>query len=237
MSTLSMSPPLRSRTPRGNIKDQFWLKTLKWHLYKKLFGSADWETRYIFDHRVRQLNADDIVIDCGANMGEFSQKLAINGSTVHAFEPDPYSFSRLLQNTAHLPSVVCHNKAVGVGNATVKLFRTATFDVNPEAASISSSLFSSKLNVDASKFVEVEQVDLVQFIRSLPKKIRILKMDIEGSEVDVLEHMIKTGTLSCCDTTFAETHEDRIPALADRTALLRAQAAHNFSGRLYLDWH
>jgi hypothetical protein len=37
---------------------------------------------------------------------------------------------------------------------------------------------------------------------------------------------------------FVETHETRIPELAQRTAKLRRDAAGNqFKGKLYLDWH
>lgn len=46
-------------------------------------------------------------------MGEFSRVLAARGSLVHAFEPCPYAFARLEENTADLPNVILHNAAVG----------------------------------------------------------------------------------------------------------------------------
>ncbi|MDZ4657488.1 MAG: FkbM family methyltransferase [Bythopirellula sp.] len=223
--------------PPARLKDQYWLKKLKWHLYKKHFGSPDWVTRYVFDGLVRNLTANDVVIDCGANLGVFTRHLAAGGAEVHAFEPDPYTFSRLQENTREFANVHCYNQAVGVGAGRVKLFRTPNFAANPDAASISSSLCAEKLNVDTSNFVEVEQIDFVEFLRSLRKPVRLLKMDIEGAEVSLLEHMLSTGAVNLCEQVFVETHEDRIPNLAERTKHIRFHAAEKFPHKLHLDWH
>ena len=219
------------------LKDRYWFKTIKWHLYKKRFGKPSWAVRYVFDRAVRSLTASDLVIDCGANLGEFTHLLAANGATVHAFEPDPYTFSRLCENTSHLLNVVCHNQAVGVGQATVKLYRRPNFDQSPDAASISSSVFADKTNVAADNYVEVEQIDFVSFLNDLGRPVRLLKIDIEGAEVPLLERMIQTDSLQRVDVAFAETHDTRIPALAGRTANLREIAESRFPGKLYLDWH
>jgi len=218
------------------LKDRYWFKTLKWYLYKKRFGTARWAVRYRFDKTVRSLTAEHLAIDCGANLGVFTQRLAERGTTVHAFEPDPYTFDRLCENTAHLPSVTCHNKAVGVGYGKVKLYRTSDFDESPDLRSISSSLYADKLNVAEDNFVEVEQIDLVEFIEGLGRQVRLLKIDIEGAEVPLLEHMIETGSLDRADIIFTETHDTRIPALAERTAELRKSAEERYAGKLYLDW-
>lgn len=230
MSATSAATPLR-------IKDQYWFKTLKWHFYKRHFGSPSWGTRYHFDGLVRRLTADDLVIDCGANLGEFTCQLADTGATVHAFEPDPYTYARLHERVCRYPNVITHNQAVGVGNGTVKLYRTAEFEANPDAASISSSLIAEKVNIDNTNFVEVELIDFVAFLRSLPRMVTLLKMDIEGAEVDVLEQVIATRAIDCCEQLYVETHEDRIPALKDRTARLRQQSQGEFAGKLHLDWH
>ncbi len=222
--------------PVARLKDRYWFKTIKWHLYKKRFGKPSWMVRYLFDGMARSLTPDDLVIDCGANLGKFTRLLAARGATVHAFEPDPYTFARLCENTSHLPNVICHNKAVGVGQAKVKLYRTPDFDESPDAASISSSVFPDKVNVAENNYVEVEQIDLVSFIRDAGRRIRLIKIDIEGAEVPLLEHMIETGSLDTTGVAFVETHDTRIPALAERTAKLRKAAEDRFEGKLYLDW-
>ncbi|TWT86604.1 Methyltransferase domain protein [Pseudobythopirellula maris] len=223
--------------PRQRLKDQFWVKAIKWRLYKRRFGHAGWSTRYLFDKMVRQLTPADTVIDCGANVGLFTRMLAERGSTVHAFEPDPYSFSRLKQNTSDLPNVVLHNAAVGTCEGSIKLYRKPGFDDSPESASLSSSVFADKVNIDPNSYVEVQQIDFLAFMKELGSRVAILKIDIEGAEVPLLEAMLEDGSLQLSDATFVETHESRVPELADRTAALRRLAeTDDWHGLLHLDW-
>jgi len=220
------------------FKDQYWVKTLKWHLYKRYLGKPHWRTRFVFDGRIRELGTRDLVIDCGANVGEFTVMLAATGATVHAFEPCAYAFSRLQEHTAGLDNVFCYNAAVGAEHGTIKLYRRPDFDQCPESASISSSIFADKQNVDEQNFVEVEMVNLLEFIAQLDREVSLLKIDIEGAEVGLLEAMLAQHTLECCKSVFVETHEDRIPALAERTAKLRAISTKKaYRQKLFFDWH
>lgn len=223
--------------PRHRFKDQFWVKTLKWHVYKRHVGSPGWKTRFLFDCRVRQLTENDLAIDCGANVGVFTELMAATGAVVHAFEPDPYAFARLSERTAAIPNVVLHNVAVGTSELPVRLYRREDFDTRPDNACISSSLYVEKVNVDRRNYVEVRQIDFSAFLAGLSKRVAILKIDIEGAEVFLLERMIADGAIDLCDHVFVETHEDRIPAFAERTAALRNVArSARLAGRLFLDW-
>ncbi len=82
---------------------------LRWRMYRR--GLA-----HRLDRLGRQfglgthvtLQPGDLVVDIGANVGEFAMACAAQGATVHAIEGDPAVFSCLAQNTAHLPGVeVC----------------------------------------------------------------------------------------------------------------------------------
>ena len=48
---------------------------------------------------VRNLGSDDICIDCGANVGVYSQLFAKYGSQVYSFEPNPVAFNILKKKT------------------------------------------------------------------------------------------------------------------------------------------
>ena len=58
------------------------------------------------------LQAHDIAIDCGANVGKITQFLAQQQATIYAFEPNPYAF-QVLKDKIHrcseraLPSARC----------------------------------------------------------------------------------------------------------------------------------
>jgi len=51
------------------------------------------------------ISSGDIVIDCGANVGEFSLFCIDRGAFVYAFEPDPVENSALHRNLTHSSSV------------------------------------------------------------------------------------------------------------------------------------
>jgi hypothetical protein len=108
----------------------------------------------------------------------------------------------------------------------------ARFADNPDRFVQSSSLFTARDN--GREFVTVEQIDFPAFIKALPCRVAILKMDIEGAEVPILERLLDTGLIERFDYVFAETHERVIPELVERTMALRARIAslHNIN----LDW-
>lgn len=219
------------------LKDRYWMKTLKWYLYKRYLPAAQWHTKYAFDAALRSLGPGDIIIDCGANIGEITTEMAKTGATVHAFEPDPDTFERLLANTSAFKNVVCHNVAVGAESGHVSLYRSPKFDEDPVVYSQRSSLYSDKINISTDLAVTVEQIDLLEFVDKLERPVSLTKIDIEGAEVALLEAIISRGCVDLFGTLFAETHETKIVSLEERTAALRTLVANDHRHRIFLDWH
>jgi FkbM family methyltransferase len=190
-----------------------------------------------FNAAAAQLTPDDLAIDCGANVGKFTVPMARTGAMVHAFEPNPAAFAELQRNTAAYPRVQLHHAAVTAVAGPVKLFLHKWADEDPVHWSTGSSILSGKNNVRDDRFTTVEGVAFVDFVRSLaPRKIRLLKMDIEGAEVDVLNRLLDEGLQTFISEAYVETHERRVPALVEPTRKLRerlqAVGAHQFR----LDW-
>jgi FkbM family methyltransferase len=214
-----------------------YARGLKYHLYSRWFGRSSWNASYLFERAARLLKPGDIVIDAGANLGEITTLLAKTGATVHAFEPDPYAFEHLQRNVAQYPNVRLYRQAVADRPGSVKLYRSNKFVEDPDFWSQSSSLFNDKVNMSVADPIDVEQISIVDFVDSLDRPIRILKIDVEGAEVPILEAILANGTMSRIDKIFAETHEKKIPQIAERTHALREQVARNWPGRINLDWH
>ena len=62
-------------------------------------------------------------------------------------------------------------------------------------------------------------------------------MDIEGAELDLLEHMQAHGLFDLVRLTVAETHENKFRDLRPRFAALRAAVADTYPvTRVNLDW-
>ena len=63
------------------------------------------------------------------------------------------------------------------------------------------------VGTDVGTGFPVWQVDLVASIEARSKRVALLKLDIEGSEVPVLERLLDTRVIDKIDFVFAETHE------------------------------
>lgn len=126
-------------------------------------------------------------IDCGANIGYFTllaAKLVGSGGRVDAIEPDPLNRQRLIENVHRngLADVVrVHAVAVAAQPATVTLFHPGEDEGNHGQA----SLFST--GGSAERF-EVQAVRLDDLIDDVPD---VIKMDIEGAELDALRGATK----------------------------------------------
>jgi FkbM family methyltransferase len=213
------------------------LRTVKYYLYKRWTGRPSWRASYLFDRACTKLREGDLVLDAGANVGDVTAKFADRGATVHAFEPDPYAFAKLSERFAGLANVTLHNAAIGDAPGVVKLYRAPSFETDPTLLSQSSSLFADKVNVATEDAISVAQIDIVDFIRALDAPVRIMKIDIEGAEVPVLEALIASGLMDRIERIFAETHESKIPQLRERTNKLRAMAQAKWPKKVNLDWH
>ena len=163
--------------------------------------------------------------------------MARHAARVIAFEPDPWTVERLRENVAHLSNVQVVNAAAGDRDDTVPLYRKVDFDADPALASESSSLLGTKGNVDAENLVTVPVIDFVAYRTRLDTDIGVLKIDIEGSEVALLERLLNDPVCDRIDHIFVETHERSLPELAARTDALRQAARFRTHPRIEMDWH
>ena len=188
------------------------------------------------------LKPGDIVLDCGANVGELTVPLSRTGADVHAFEPDLYAFSKLSKATEGLANVTLHNAAVGTNSGSVTLMRADNFDDNPRGASVKSTVISGgrKIVEQGDNTIEVELVSLPEIISNLADRygeITLLKMDIEGAELEILEWMLEHELFDKVRLTVAETHEKKFRRLRPRFEELRAQITKAYpKTKVNLDW-
>jgi FkbM family methyltransferase len=185
----------------------------------------------------RRLRPGDIAIDCGANVGRFTLPMAESGATVHAFEPNPDAFAQLAQNVATFPAVHLHQQAVADRPGSVKLYLHELAESDPVKWSTGSSLLAFKGNVRPDTFVEVEAVDFVAFLKTLDRPVSLLKMDIEGAEVQVLERLLEEGLQDHIKQAFVEVHDRKIPELVGPTNRLRERLCEQRITHIDLSWH
>ncbi|MFP7571337.1 FkbM family methyltransferase [Marivita sp. S2033] len=181
-------------------------------------------------------SAGTVCIDLGANLGQHTRAMAPYASRVYAFEPDPWTASHLRERLGDLQNVEVIEAAAGTQDGTLPFYRTAAFDTDREIQSQSSSLMSDKCNVDTSTAIDVSVIDFPAFLAALDTEVGVIKMDIEGAEVPLLEALFDTPVLDRVGYMFVETHESRIPALSERTDALRVRAAGMSQPVVNMDW-
>lgn len=172
----------------------------------------------------QKLRPGDVAIDCGANVGTYTAVMARTGATVHAFEPDPVAFAALQRKFALTTNVTLHKAAASNRNGRAKLYFHSDRDSDPLALSQSSSLDALKTNVDTNSYSEVELVDFATFIDRVGV-IKLLKMDVEGHEVEIINHLIDKNRVSAINQAFVELHDRKNPELKVTTDALRQRIA------------
>lgn len=179
-----------------------------------------------------------LAIDLGANVGEFTVLLAETALEVIAFEPDPWTVGVLRDAVSERSNVSVVEAAAGTRDGTIQFFRHEDFEDDPSIKSQSGTIYANKDNVDGTEAIDVTEIDFLAYLRNLDREVGILKMDIEGAEVDLLEHLLDApDVLARIHYIFAETHEDKIPGHQPRVEALRRRAAEIVSPKINLNWH
>jgi FkbM family methyltransferase len=133
------------------------------------------------------------IVDCGANIGlsVLFFKRQFPAATVIAFEADPQIFAFLRQNVGQLPGVELHEAAVWTANTQLTFASEGA-----DSGSIAS--------VHAGKQQNTITVPGIRLRDRLDRGIALLKLDIEGAEVDVLVDC--ADRLSNVQRIFVEYH-------------------------------
>jgi FkbM family methyltransferase len=142
--------------------------------------------------RLRQLSAQTqqplCVFDVGANKGDFL-RLIVSGLQglpfcAHAFEPSQYTFKMLSENAKGYSNTLLNNFGLGKQSGEFELFYD---EVGSGLASLSRRrLDQLKIEFKHSEKVRIETLDDYCRQRRV-QGIDLLKLDVEGHELDVLQ--------------------------------------------------
>ena len=128
----------------------------------------------------------DVIIDLGANFGAASICFAIRypNATIISLEPVSETFKVLELNTNNFKKISSYNLAASDSTGTSKIH----VDKNKLGRS---SLFSDHMNFKYNFSEKINTVDFNYFImKNNLEKIDILKIDVEGSELKIINSII-----------------------------------------------
>jgi FkbM family methyltransferase len=184
-----------------------------------------------------ELGPDDVAVDCGANVGLVTSELARTGAYVHAFEPNPDAYAVLEDRFENVENVELHTDAVLDHAGPVRLYLHVDAVDDPVGSSIGSSLLDFKGNVDPSRFVEVQAIDLAEFVLGLGRPVAVVKLDVEGVECQIVHRLIDTNAVDRVGTVFVELHDRHIPELrAEYNGLRRRLEREGLADRVLTNW-
>ncbi|HYG20603.1 MAG TPA: FkbM family methyltransferase [Ohtaekwangia sp.] len=145
----------------------------------------------------RSRNTDPLIIDCGSNIGlsVLYFKSIYPDCRIMAFEPNPKAFAVLKFNVEQNNLKGVHIFNVGLSDYTgqAKFYQSA-------ANTISASVFQGNYG---SGHELVEMTELSNFTN---EEVDLLKIDIEGSEINVINDLIKYNKLQLVRNMIIEYH-------------------------------
>ena len=120
-----------------------------------------------------KFNKDDVVIDCGANNGDFyfcfNDKIRYYG-----FEPSPIVFKHLKHNVNNQ-----NLYQLGLWKNSTKKIKFYINDVEGDSSMIPTNNYSSIENI--------KTITLDEIISKIDKNIKLIKIEAEGAEPEILE--------------------------------------------------
>jgi FkbM family methyltransferase len=145
-------------------------------------------------HKKFNLNSDSVFFDVGGFEGKYAEKIIEEFDPyTYIFEPHPLYFEKL-QKTFK-------------GNKKVKLFDYA-LGAKTETAYLTDDFASSSISADNSG-IKIKVKNFIETVNELKvQKIDLLKINIEGSEYDLLDGLLESNVVKQISTLKIQFHEN-----------------------------
>jgi FkbM family methyltransferase len=159
------------------------------------------------------LGPDSVVLDVGGFEGQWASDIVAKyGCRVHVFEPVPAYARRISERFARNPLVQVHAAGLAAADGS------ATLSVAGDA--------SSQVRDGGAETVTVPLRGIAGVLEEVGDgPIHLVKLNIEGAEYDLVEHIVETGIirrivdLQVQFHTFVPDAEERMRALRTRLAV------------------
>jgi FkbM family methyltransferase len=175
---------------RANTSARNLLLSRSWF---PLTNAVPWGVTWPYDvTRLARTRAAQTIFDVGANVGQTAILLHrfFPGATIHSFEPVPSTYGSLSRNVGHIEAIRPHGVALGAVVGVVRM----SVDENSETNSVVRSD-----DPGASSDVSITTIDDFSSQTGIAH-IDVLKIDVEGHELQVLEgasSMLRAGRIDC----------------------------------------
>jgi FkbM family methyltransferase len=154
------------------------------------------------EYNLKLNTSSPVIFDCGANLGfaTIFFNWIYPKSKIFSFEPEPRTYALLKDNILKnkLSNVKIHNKALSLIDGKIAFFSGDS--PGSLGASINKNRGGNTQNY-------VDSIKLSNFIKNNDiQKIDLIKMDIEGAEIDVIKDLSESGKLTITNNFIIEYH-------------------------------
>jgi len=138
-------------------------------------------------HLMADISSDELVIDAGCNVGGFAEAYKHRFSNFLAIDASAYNIEQY-QSHHHYPTL--HKALYSVDNEIVKLKKYMVperdnDDTNSGNYSITGFYYENKNGWSGDEYEEVQTISLETILNGI-ESVGLLKVDIEGAEMDFL---------------------------------------------------
>jgi len=190
--------------------------------YEYVFNEIFIKQEYFFETD----NKKPFIIDCGSNIGLsiLFFKCLYPDSVILGFEPDLLSFDYLNKNITSnkFTDVTVLNKALAYESGEVFFYNAAN---NPGSLTNRTSLND---NLDTRKHKKT--ISAINLSSHIDDFVDLLKIDIEGAELDVIKDLDDKDKLKYIDQIFIEYHHHMINNNSDNLSELLSILEKNSFG-------
>jgi FkbM family methyltransferase len=191
-------------------------------------------TRVYRDFPGLELSQHSVIFDLGMNRGRFSLAFANTGASIVGLEPNPFVFHNAVRLLSGFRNIHLLQAAAVSEPGIYRLYFHVNHRKDPIGFSISSSLQSNKTNIDVDHFHNVVGLEIATLFDCY-KKIDLIKIDIEGGEVNLFESLMEN--FQKIEYLLVELHSDRVPDNEGKIANFRKFIEeNNLDGKWKLDW-
>jgi FkbM family methyltransferase len=184
----------------------------------------------IFFRRIYYFESDSlspVILDAGSNIGMsiLFFKHIYRQCRIIGFEPDPRTFEILQGNVLrnHWENVEVFNKALHATDGEIDFYTDAN-----RAGSGRASALKERFSASAGQAVRCQAVKAVPLSRFVVKEVDLLKMDIEGSEGEVIQELSDANKLRSIKQILVEYHHHLKPDEDRLSQFLRVLEQNGF---------
>lgn len=167
--------------------------------------------------RVRARNAAHpervLFVDGGSNLGQgfewFARRYDDGKIAFHLFEPNPNCHPALERLRARYGErMEIHAAALGTAEGEMKFYGLAEGGELSQGGSLLKSHNSTYYEAREDAAIEVRVMDFPAYLERQSERFDtiVVKMDIEGAEIDLLEALLEGGAHRFIDTLYVEFH-------------------------------